>query len=78
MGQVRALDERLDASGFLRLMTTTPRVRHMGNTVPEDLRAAGALRPRPARRRRRLLDWAPVRRGLLALHNQIFRWYFRD
>jgi hypothetical protein len=78
MGQVRALDERLDAAGFLRLMTTTARVRHMGNTVPEDLRAAGALRPHPARRRRRLLDWAPVRRGLLSLHHQIFRWYFRD
>jgi hypothetical protein len=79
MGQVRELDERLDSAGFLRLMTTEPLVRHMGNSVPAELRA-GTERPRPrsAGRRRLFLDWPPVRRGLLALHHQIFRWYFRD
>jgi hypothetical protein len=82
MGQVRTLDERLDQAGYLRLMTSAPLVRHLGNSVPGDLRSeAGSSRPdHPSARRRRRwpLDWGPVRRGLLAVHNQIFRWYFRD
>jgi hypothetical protein len=80
MGQVRTLDERLDEAGYLRLMTTLPLVRHMGNTVPADLSApAGSARSftSSSGRRYRLLDWDPVRRVLLAIHNQIFRWYFR-
>jgi hypothetical protein len=81
MGQVRTLDERLNQAGCLRLMTTAALVRHIGNTVPEDLRREVGVTPAPATRsggRRFVLDWAPVRRLLLALHNQIFRWYFRD
>jgi GT2 family glycosyltransferase len=78
MGQVRALDERLDAAGFLRLMTPSPLVRHMGNAVPADVRGEGAPPARPAGRRARLLDWAPLRRILLGLHHRIFRWYFQD
>jgi hypothetical protein len=81
MGQVRTLDERLNETGYLRLMTTSALVRHLGNTVPEDLRREAGLSPQRASRpdgRRFLLDWGPVRRLLLALHNQIFRWYYRD
>lgn len=77
MGQVRTLDERLDQAGYLRLMTTTPLVRHLGNTVPPDLRGRVPTAP-PRRRKGRFLDWSPVRRTLLAIHNRIFRWYFRD
>jgi len=81
MGQVRAMDARLNDAGYLRLMTTDPLVRHMGNTVPPEVRSeASRLRPAspPGRRARRLLEWGPLRRLLLAIHNQIFRWYFRD
>jgi len=81
MGQVRAMDARLNDAGYLRLMTTDPLVRHMGNSVPPEarseatrLQAAGAS---AGRRARRLLEWGPLRRLLLAIHNQIFRWYFR-
>ena|SRR3990172_5528608 len=82
MGQVRALDARLNDAGYLRLMTTQPWVRHLGNVVPAELRAGTGLRPMPESRRghrvRWLLEWAPVRRLLLGLHNHIFRWYFRS
>jgi hypothetical protein len=81
MGQVRTLDERLDRAGYLRLMTTEPHVRHLGNMVPDDLRQeAGSLSPRASRssRNRLFLDWPPVRRVLLGLHNRIFAWYFRS
>lgn len=80
MGQVRTLDERFDEAGFLRLMTTLPLARHLGNTVPPDLRGpegSAPSRPRRAGRWSRFLEWSPVRRLLLAIHNQIFRWYFR-
>jgi glycosyltransferase involved in cell wall biosynthesis len=82
MGQVRALDARLNDAGYLRLMTTQPLVRHLGNVVPAELRAAMGLAPMPDPRRgvraRSLLEWAPLRRLLLGIHNQIFRWYFRS
>ncbi|HET7011662.1 MAG TPA: glycosyltransferase family 2 protein [Anaerolineales bacterium] len=78
MGQVRALDRRLNENGYLRLMTTEALVRHMGNTVPDDLRSTALIRRAPRPDGPRLLDWAPLRRLLLAVHNQIFRWYFRS
>jgi glycosyltransferase involved in cell wall biosynthesis len=82
MGQVRALDARLNDAGYLRLMTTEPLVRHMGNVVPPEQRAAMGLAPLKAatagRRAYWLLEWPPVRRFLLAVHNRIFRWYFRS
>ena len=79
MGQVRTLDARLDAVGYLRLMTPEARVRHMGNTVPPDLKAASGSMARPRRSAPSwLLRWGPVRRLLLGVHNQIFRWYFRS
>ena len=78
MGEVRELDRRLDEAGFLRLMTTAPLVRHLGNAIPDDLRTSPKVtRPGGSGRGRSLLDWGPVRRVLLAVHNQIFRWYFR-
>jgi glycosyltransferase involved in cell wall biosynthesis len=82
MGQVRALDARLNDAGYLRLMTTEPFVRHLGNTVPQEHRALVGLGPLAApstsRRVNRFLDWPPVRRFLLGVHHRIFRWYFRS
>jgi glycosyltransferase involved in cell wall biosynthesis len=82
MGQVRAMDARLNEAGYLRLMTTDPLVRHMGNSVPPEVRSEASRNQSagvPARRRaRRLVEWGPLRRLLLAIHNQIFRWYYRD
>jgi hypothetical protein len=37
MGQVRRLDELINEKGFLRLSTEKWFVRHMGNTLPEDI-----------------------------------------
>jgi hypothetical protein len=78
---VRKFDERLNAAGLLRLMTTEAFVRHIGNRLPPDLAdAVSALpvlpKPGPVGIADRLLSWSPVRRVLLGLHNAIFRWYF--
>jgi len=37
MGQVKQLDERINASGYLRLMPTDPLAQNMSNTVPTGL-----------------------------------------
>jgi glycosyltransferase involved in cell wall biosynthesis len=78
MGQVRQLDERMNAGGYLRLMTTDPLTMNMSNTVPEQLRAGRQMDPvaRTAGIRRRLLDLPVVKPVLLALYNAIFRWYY--
>jgi glycosyltransferase involved in cell wall biosynthesis len=80
MGQVRALDARLNDAGYLRLMTTDPLVRHLGNTVPPEERVGRGLAPLQevagGRRTNRILNWPPLRRFLLGVHNRIFRWYF--
>lgn len=71
----RTLDERLNAAGYLRLMTRQPRVRHMGNTVPRELAQEGSAPLAGRGPRRRWLDWKPVRSLLLRVHHAIFRWY---
>lgn len=75
MGQVRQLDERVNAAGLLRLMVPAPLAMNMSNTPPEQ---AAALRAAPKRTGlgRRLLDLRFVRAALLRLHDRIFHWYF--
>ena len=79
LGDDRKLDNALNQAGYLRLMTPEPLVRHMGNTLPEDLEAIrgerlpGMQDLSPARR---LLDLPPIKRILLGIYNRIFRWYF--
>ena len=79
MGQVRQLDQRVNAADLLRLMTVEPRVMNLSNSLTA-VPAAGAGRP-PAPRLslgRRLLRLAPVRRVLLGIYDRVFRWYYAD
>ena len=76
MGQVRQLDQRVNEAGLLRLMTCEPLAMNMSNTPQVDaasLRQATASRPDL---RRRLLQFPPLRRVLLGIHDRIFRWYY--
>ena len=76
MGQVRQLDQRMNDAGYLRLMTTEPLMMNMSNsTRPVPPPGAGPA-PRRGGLGRRLADFAPVRRVLLALHDAVFRLYF--
>jgi hypothetical protein len=74
------LDDALNRAGYLRLMTTEPLVRHLGNTLPEGLLEEGVIVNGKAggerSKSRRMLDWPPIRRVLMAIYNRIFRWYF--
>lgn len=73
MRDERALDVAINNKGLLRLATADSLVWHMGNRLT-------ALRPQDKARRKSLLQkilwFAPIRRALLWLNNQIFRMYF--
>jgi hypothetical protein len=85
MGQVRQLDERMNAAGLLRLMVPDALVLNMSNTLidvprehlPEDVKNQARFQPAGGLRGR-LIQAAPVKKGLLKLYNQIFRWYYTD
>jgi glycosyltransferase involved in cell wall biosynthesis len=71
----RALDITINDLGYLRLTTVDPYLRHMGNRVDVPILNV----PLKTSRRswpKRLLDFGPLRRVLLFIHNRIFRLYF--
>ncbi len=77
MGQVRELDRRMNEAGLLRLMVSDPLAMNMSNTLGY-LRGelkSGRQSP-PISLKRRLLDFAPIRKALMASYNTIFRWYY--
>ncbi len=80
MGQVLALDERLNEAGYLRLMTADPLVMNMSNSVlpvPQGA-ASGPSQASPDGLGRRFLQWAPIRRGMLWFYDQVFAWYYGE
>jgi hypothetical protein len=77
MGQVKQLDQRMNETGHLRLMPTEPLAMNMSNT----LRNLSGVISQSANRthtasKQPFLDFPPVRRSLLFLYDQIFRWYY--
>ena len=78
MGQVRQLDQRMNAAGLLRLMTTDPLSQNMSNNVPLEL-GGKARRPGQAKPRglaQRVLDMPLFKNRLLGLYDAIFRFYY--
>lgn len=77
MGQVRQLDQRMNEAGLLRLMTAQPFAMNMSNTLGY---LRGELQAPKGKRKvglnKRVLELPPVKKVLLALYNQIFRWYY--
>ncbi len=75
MGQVKQLDQRMNAAGYLRLMVSDPLVMNLSNST-EYVRGRLA---EPAARKplfQRLVNFPPVKKALLAAYDQIFRWYY--
>lgn len=73
MGQVKQLDDRMNEAGLLRLMPVEPLVMNISNSL------RGITRPSIETKEGRdksLLDFPPLRRFLLSIYNQIFKWYF--
>jgi glycosyltransferase involved in cell wall biosynthesis len=77
MGQVRQLDQRMNEAGYLRLMVSDPLAMNMSNTLRVNTGQSGAAEKATGTPTRyALLDFPPVRRVLLWMYDQIFRWYY--
>jgi glycosyltransferase involved in cell wall biosynthesis len=77
MGEVRQLDRRVNEAGLLRLMLTDPLAMNLSNSTAYlrgELRASAKRRTRSLWRR--MLELRPLRKVLLSIYNQIFRWYY--
>ena len=79
MGQVRQLDKRMNDAGLLRLMVSDPLAMNMSNTLGYlrgELGKGQAKAKKGKGLARRVLDFAPVKKMLLAVYNKIFSWYY--
>ncbi len=77
MGQVKQLDQRMNAAGYLRLMVSDPLVMNLSNTI--DYVRGSPQKPLKTSRKsifQRVINLLPVRKALLAIYDQIFKWYY--
>jgi len=73
MGQVKQLDARMNESGYLRLMTEKPLTMNLSNT----LEVKGAKQnAKPKTRKNVVLSLPFVKKTLLFVYDQIFKWYY--
>ncbi len=78
MGQVRMLDQSVNDGGHLRLMTSRPLTMNMSNTlVPIPGPDSGKkTRQKTPGLKKRVLEFPPLKRGLLFIYDWIFRRYY--
>jgi glycosyltransferase involved in cell wall biosynthesis len=77
MGQVRRLDKRMNDAGLLRLMVSDPLAMNMSNTLGY-LRGELMIQKTKGKRSfgKWVLEFALVKKVLLAVYNKIFNWYY--
>jgi hypothetical protein len=78
MGQVKMLDQKMNAAGYLRLMTCEPLSQNMSNRLDwiHNPGESKATKTNPTSVRKRFLSVPLVKRLLLGAHDRIFRWYY--
>lgn len=83
MGQVRQLDDAINAAGYLRLSTLDYHIQHIGNQLPDDRSDQGIrdfLEASPAqaqREGRSFWDWKPVQKVLRWVYSKSFDILYR-
>jgi glycosyltransferase involved in cell wall biosynthesis len=77
MGQVKQLDQHMNERGFLRLMLTDPLTMNLSNTT-DFVRGKQKNAARTVKRSffQRMANFPPVKKLLLAIYDQIFKWYY--
>jgi len=77
MGQVKRLDQRMNEAGYLRLMVSDPLVMNLSNSTDyvKSVYAHPVVAERPGLVKR-LVQFAPFKKVLLKLYDQIFHWYY--
>ena len=80
MGQVRQLDERMNAAGYLRLMVPDALVLNMSNTLINVPGTGRHSKPDQAsgNLKKKLLNFPIFKKPLLWLYDRIFNWYYYD
>ena len=73
LGQVKQLDERLNANGYLRLMTAKPHIQNMSNQIPGSLEKTGYKK---RKKKNRICDIPVLKKTLLEIHDHIFKLYY--
>lgn len=78
MGQVRILDEKINAKGYLRLCMDQWYAQHMGNTLPDETELA-TIGKTAASKKRQLRFWqrGPLRRILQTIYDWSFELLYR-
>jgi hypothetical protein len=79
MGQVRRLDKRMNDAGLLRLMVSDPLAMNMSNTLGYlrgELGKEDVKRKKKISIKRRVLEFGPIKKMMLAIYNKIFNWYY--
>jgi glycosyltransferase involved in cell wall biosynthesis len=76
MGQVKMLDDRINAAGYLRLMVPEPLAQNMSNEVELTPRLLEIGKKSSPSLKKRLLDMPLIKYRLLSLHDAIFRAYY--
>jgi len=76
MGQVRQLDERMDAAGYLRLMPAERYAQNMSNTLPTGFRPDSTSSTKDSSSKG-FWELPFIKKPLLALYNAIFRVYYK-
>jgi hypothetical protein len=78
MGQVKQLDLRMNEAGLLRLMVSDPLVMNLSNST--DYLKGKYDKPVAPKQRaglvKRIVQFGPIRKMLLAVYDQIFKWYY--
>lgn len=79
MGQVKQLDQRMNENGLLRLMLPDPLTMNLSNTT-DYVRGKTGKTESAARAQRsvfqRLVNLPPIKKALLAVYDQIFKWFY--
>jgi glycosyltransferase involved in cell wall biosynthesis len=82
MGQVKQLDQRMNENGLLRLMLPDPLTMNLSNTtdyVRQNNTSRSGTKNGNVRNKsffQRLANLPPIKKALLALYDQIFKWYY--
>ena len=77
MGQVKQLDQRMNELGLLRLMLPDPLTMNLSNTTDYMRGKVGKAETVSKKRPfQRLVNNPPVKKLLLAVYDQIFKWYY--
>jgi hypothetical protein len=78
MGQVKQLDQKMNADGYLRLMTAEPLAMNMSNQVNQTIGDSVIPSAKNRSARKGILAFKPIKVILMKVYNWIFNLYYKE